>query len=556
MPASPVRLIFLGGIAEVGRNLFLLEYEDDIVVVDCGVGFPHEEQPGVDLVLPDVAYLRERADRIRGIFVTHGHEDHIGALPYLLPDLPAPVYATKLTLGLISAKLEEAGLLARTELIEFNPDDDPVLDAGPFRFEPFRVCHSIPDAVGFGITTPAGLVVHTGDFKLDETPIDGRTTDYDKIARLRERGVRLLISDCVHVEAPGRTPSERVVGETYQDVFEKAEGRIIIATFASLIARIQQVIDVAARNGRRVATLGRSLENNVRVARQLGYLVDPENVLIEPRDAAMLADDRVVYVVTGSQGEPMAVLGRIANGDHREVQVGAGDTVIISATPIPGNETAVFRIINQLFRAGAEVIYGARALVHVSGHASRDELGDMLDLVRPRHVVPFHGEHRHMALYADLAVERGMATDRITFAEVGDVIEVTADKVAVTGRVDAGFVYVDGVTVGAVGEVVIRDRRALAREGILMVVVSVDRQTGQIVAGPEILTRGFVYAKEATGLLEATKAHLRETLGEYTNGHQTDDWGYLSRQLRDSAASYLFRETRRRPMILPMVMEV
>ncbi|MER3436184.1 MAG: ribonuclease J [Chloroflexota bacterium] len=552
----PVRLIFLGGVAEVGRNLFLLEYDHDIIVVDCGVGFPEEEQPGIDLILPDIAYLRDRADRIRGIFLTHGHEDHIGALPYLLPDLSAPIYGTRLTLGLVSVKLEEAGLLSRAQLIEFDPDLQPVITAGVFQIEPFRVCHSIPDAVGFAITTPAGLIVHTGDFKLDPTPIDGRRTDFNALARFRERGVRLLISDCVHVESPGRTPSESVIGLTYDEVFAKATGRIFIATFASLIARIQQVIDVSTMYERKVVALGRSLEKNIRVALELGYLSDPEHVLIDPREALALPDERLTYIVTGSQGEPMAVLGRIANGDHREVQIGAGDTVIISATPIPGNETAVHRIINQLFRAGAEVIYSARALVHVSGHASRDELGEMLELLQPRAVIPFHGEHRHMALYADLAVERGMPPESITFAECGDVVEITPERVAVTGHVDVGYVYVDGVTVGAVGEVVIRDRRALAKEGILMVVVSVDRQTGQIVAGPEIVTRGFVYAKEATGLLESTKAHLREELGGYINGHQPEDWGYLSRQLREITAQYLFRETRRRPMILPMVMEV
>ncbi len=537
--------------------MFLLEHGDDIIVVDCGVAFPQEEQLGIDLVLPDISYLRERRDNIRGIFITHGHEDHIGALPYLLPDLlPAPLYATKLTLGLISVKLEEAKLLARADLREFDPDQRPVLRAGAFAIEPFRVTHSIPDAVGFGITTPTGLVVHSSDFKLDETPIDGRPTDYAKLNEFRERGVRLLISDCVHVEAPGHTPSERVVGETYDRVFAAAEGRIFVATFASLIARVQQVIDTAARYGRSVATLGRSLEKNVRIAQELGYLSDPNGVLIEARDAAQFPDERIVYVVTGAQGEPMAALSRIANGDHRDVAIGAGDTVIVSATPIPGNETAVFRVINQLFRAGAEVIYGARALVHVSGHASRDELRRMLELTAPTDVVPFHCEHRHMALYADLALEAGVPGERITFAEVGDVIEITPEKVAVTGRVESGYVYVDGVTVGAVGDVVVRDRRALARDGILMVVVSVDRETGQIVAGPEIVTRGFVHMRESGELLAATKEHLRETLSVYTNGHQTDDWGYLSRQLRDAAATYLYRETRRRPMILPMVMEV
>ncbi len=549
-------MIFLGGLAEVGKNMFLLEYGEDIIVVDCGVAFPHEEQLGVDLVLPDVSYLRQRANRIRAIFITHGHEDHIGSLPYLLPDIPAPIYATKLTLGLISVKLDEARLLAGADLREFDPDAPGPIEAGVFRVEPFRVCHSIPDAVGFGITTPAGLIVHSSDFKFDDTPIDGRLTDYAKLDEFRRRGVRLLISDCVHVEAPGHTPSERVVGETYDRVFAEAEGRIIVATFASLIARIQQVIDTAAHYGRYVATLGRSLENNVRVARELGYLTDPHEVLIEPRAAAQLPDEQIVYVVTGSQGEPMAVLSRIANGDHREVSVGAGDTIVVSATPIPGNETAVFRIINQLFRAGAEVIYSARALVHVSGHASRDELGRLIELTQPRDVLPFHGEHRHMALYADLAVERGIPPDRITFAEVGDVIEITPDKVAVTDRVEAGYVYVDGVTVDAVNDIVIRDRRALSRDGILMVIVTVDRETGQIVAGPEIVTRGFVYMRDAGKLLDDTKAHLRQTLAGYANGHQTDDWTYLSRQLRDATATFLFRETRRRPMILPMVMEV
>jgi ribonuclease J len=401
------------------------------------------------------------------------------------------------------------------------------------------------------------LIVHTGDFKFDETPVDGRATDYAKLERFRDRGVRLLISDCVHIETPSRTPSERVVGETYGEVFSSAPGRIIIATFASLIARIQQVIDTASLHGRSVATLGRSLQNNVRVALELGYLTDPDRVLIDPRDASELPDDKIVYIVTGSQGEPMAVLSRIANGDHREITVGEGDTVVISATPIPGNETSVFRIINQLFRSKAEVIYSALALVHVSGHAGRDELREMIDRLRPRDVLPFHGEHRHMALYADLAVEQGIPSQRITFAEVGDIVEITPEAVKVNGAVDAGYVYVDGASVGAVGDVVIRDRRALSRDGILMVVVSVDRHTGELLAGPEILTRGFVHAKESTDLLDATKTHVRDELAAYANGHDpSGDWGYLSRQLRDVTANYLYRETRRRPMILPMVLEV
>ena len=553
---NPVKLIFLGGLAEVGKNMFLFESGDDIIVIDCGVAFPEEDQLGIDLVLPDISYLRSRAHKIRAIFITHGHEDHIGALPYLFGDIVAPIYATKLTIGLISVKLDDAKLKSKADLRVFDPDAHPKIKAGPFTVEPFRVCHSIPDAVGFGVDTPAGLVVHTSDFKLDPTPADGRLTDYARLEDFRKRGVRLLISDCVHIESTKATPSERLIGETYDRVFAEAEGRIIIATFASLIARIQQVMDTAARHGRRVATLGRSLENNVRIALELGYLNDENRVLIDAKDAISYPDNKIVFIVTGSQGEPMAVLSRIANGDHRDVSAGPGDTIIVSATPIPGNETSIYRIINKLFRAGAEVIYPSRATVHVSGHAGREELGTMIDLVQPKSVLPFHGEHRHMALYADLAIEHGIAPNEIIFAEIGDVIDITDERVKVAGRVDAGYVYVDGVTVGAVGDIVIRDRRELANEGILMVVVSVDRETGQIVAGPDVVTRGFVHAKDANDLIEGVKRHLRVKLSEYTDGHQTNDSNYLSRQLRDSAASYLFKETRRRPMILPMVMEV
>lgn len=537
--------------------MFLFESDNDIVVIDCGMGFPEEEQLGIDLVLPDISYLRKNRHKVRAIFITHGHEDHIGAIPYLIPDLaPIPIYATALTLGLIGAKLDERKLRSKVELIELDPDSDTTYPVGDFTIEPFRVCHSIPDSVGFAIDTPVGLVVHTSDFKLDPTPIDGRLTDFRKLRRFADRGVHLLISDCVHIEAKGRTPSEAVIGATYEDVFSRAEGRIIVATFASLIARIQQVIDVAARTGRRVATLGRSLEANTKVALELGFLTDPERVLIDAKEAALLPDHMIVYIVTGSQGEPMAVLSRIANGDHREVAIGAGDTVIVSATPIPGNETAIFRIINKLFRAGADVIYQARALVHVSGHASRDELVEVLTTIRPRFVLPFHGEHRHMALYADLALENGVPTENITFGEVGDVVEISRDRVAITDRIEAGFVYVDGLQVGTIGDVVIRDRQALAQDGILMVIVTVDRQTGQIVAGPEIVTRGFVHVKESGDLLDGLTANLKKTLGNYTDGKQTEDWGYLSRQLRDATGNYIFRETRRRPMILPMVMEV
>jgi ribonuclease J len=555
-----VRVVFLGGIGEVGKNMMVLEYGEDLIVVDVGLGFPEDEMLGIDLLLPDVTYLQDKLERIRAIFITHGHEDHIGALPYLLPRLGnPPVYATRLTLGLIGVKLKEARLLERADLRELDPDGGEPVQAGAFAVEPFRVSHSIPDGVGFGITTPAGLVVVTGDFKFDQTPVDQRRTDFAKLAEFGRRGTLALLSDCVHVETPGVTPSERTLEPTFERIFSAAPGRIIIATFASLISRVQQVLDIAALYGRKVAVVGRSIEKNVEMAIELGYLRPPEGALVSQHEASYLPDDEVIYVVTGSQGEPMAVLSRIANRDHRTIQVGQGDTVIISASPIPGNETSVLRIIDNLFRQGAEVIYSAIDKVHVSGHASQEELKLMLNLVRPRYAVPYHGEYRHLALYARLAESVGIPPEQILQAHLGAVVAFGPDGGEIAGQVPAGHVYVDGLTIGDVGDVVLRDRQTLARDGVLFVAVTVDRQTGELVAGPDITSRGFVLPGQADELFAAAKGRVREAL--QPNGHGADrvdrtvDWNYLNRKLRDVTSTYIWEQTRRRPMILPLVVE-
>ena len=549
-----LRIIPLGGMNEVGKNMIVYEYGDERIIVDVGVGFPEEEMFGVDLVIPDVSYLAGKTHTIRGIFITHGHEDHIGSLPYLLEELGyPPIYGTPLTLGLISVKLRERRLLERTTLITLGPDDR--IEAGPFVIEPFRVCHSIPDAVGFGITTPAGLVVHTGDFKFDQTPVDGKPTDFGKIAAFGNRGVLALVSDCVHVETPGFTPSERVIEAAFEQIFAQAEGRILVATFASLIARIQQVVDVAERFGRVVCPIGRSMENNVEMALSMGYLDDPHRVLVDIRKAQELADDRVVYVITGSQGEPMAALSRIAGGDHRQLRIAPGDTVILSATPIPGNETSVGRIINNLFQQGADVIYSALTTVHVSGHASREELKLMLNLTRPKYVMPLHGEQRHLVLYKRLALEMGWEDDAIVLAKNGSVVEFAPDFAGITETVHAGFHFLDGIGTEEIGEVVIRDRQMIARDGILLVVVSVDKETGKLVSGPDIVSRGFVSQRRSTDLIEGAKERVRDSLVAM-NGNAPKEWAFLTRKIKDVAGSYLFEQTRRRPMVLPMVMEV
>lgn len=545
---------FLGGLGEVGKNMLVLASGDDIIVIDAGVGFPEEDMFGVDLLLPDITYLRQNADRVRGIFITHGHEDHIGALAYLLEAVNAPVYSTRLTQGLLRNRLRERKMLDRADLRLIVPEEDPRITAGCFTVECFRVSHSIPDAVGFAIETPVGLVVHTGDFKFDQTPVDGRLTDMAKLGELGRREPLLLISDCVHVESPGTTPSERVVEQTFDDVMRRASGRVIVATFASNISRVQQVLTTAHRHGRRVACVGRSLQNNVRVALELGYLTPPPDTLIRVAQAAKLPPEQVVYVCTGSQGEPMAVLSRIARGDHKEIRIQPGDTVVISATPIPGNESSVYRLINQLFKQGAEVIYAAHAPVHVSGHASQDELRMMLNLVRPRFVLPFHGEPRHLYLYADLARSVGIPDERIMIGEVGTVFRFDGETAEIVGSVPSGTVYVDGLSVGEAGDKTIVDRRLLARDGVLLIVVTIDRESGQVVAGPEIVGRGFLPDGVGTAFLTAARDHLSQVLGQ--NGHTSHGRLAATRAIHETVQSFVYQQTRRRPVILPVVLEV
>jgi len=540
--------------AEVGKNLMVVESDEDLIVVDFGLGFPEEREHGVDVVLPDVTYLRERREKVRGIFITHGHEDHIGALPYLWAEVGAPIHATRLTAGLIQGKLREVNLDRQVDIRVFDPDIHPVLPAGAITVEPFRVTHSIPDAVGFGITTPAGLILHTSDFKFDPTPVDGKPTDYARIEELGKRGVRLLISDCVHIESDGATPSESVISETYEEIFAIAPGRIIVATFASLIARIQQVIDVAGRHGRKVAPLGRSLTNNVRIAQELGYLQDPDGLLIDGRDAHRLPEDQVIYVVTGSQGEPMAVLSRIANREHHEIEIHDQDTVIISATPIPGNETSVYRIIDRLFNQGAEVIYSARARVHVSGHASRDELRRMIEMVRPEHVLPTHGEFRHLALYADLARETGIPDDRIHMVAPGDVVSISPDGVRVSDHVDTGRIFVEGRRMNSVNEEHLAHRDQIANEGIVTIAVAVDREEQILVGDPHISAVGVEMHLD-DDLRDEMIVALRESLETMLLRESMDD-SRLERRVQGIGASYIYRGHRGRPKIHPVILDV
>lgn len=550
MARSAIKVIPLGGYGEVGKNSTAIECGDDLVVIDSGLMFPEADMPGIDLAIPDVSYLVENRHRLRGLLLTHGHEDHIGALPYIIPKLNVPVYATKLTQGLLSAKLREHGVQAQQVVVR--PGD--VVTLGQMRVEFFHVDHSIPDCVGLAVHTRLGTVVHSGDFKFDQTPVDGVPTDFGKLAELGNSGVLALICDCIRVERPGYTPSERLVADTLDRIFFEAPGRIVITTFASNISRIQQALYMAYRYGRKVAIVGRSLENNVAVACDLGHLDIPEDTMVAPERAHRLPAEEVVLIVTGSQGEPTSVLSRIANDDHRQIKIAPGDTVIISASSIPGNEQMVSRTINGLFRLGADVIYDQLRPVHVSGHASQEELKMMLNLVRPHYCIPFHGDFRHMVLFQRLAGEVGYPPSSVLLPELGQTVEIGEGNARLGERVQAGSVLVDGLTIGDVGQNVLRDRRQLAQDGILLVSVVVDRETGKIAGGPVIASRGFVFSREAEGLLEEARERVAESIDHgASHGHER---GLLGQKIKEVLGRFVYERTRRKPVILPVVNEV
>jgi ribonuclease J len=561
MSKNRLRVMPLGGAGEVGRNCWVLEHDDDILVLDMGVMFPENEMLGVDLIIPDPTYLQERKATIHGVVVSHGHEDHIGALPYLLPLLDhPPVYGTKLTLGLIQPKLKEHKLLDKVTRHEIEPGEKYTI--GPFTIEPFHVAHSIPDTVAFGINTPAGLVIYLTDWKFDHTPVDNQPTDVNKMAELGRRNPLVLLTDCVRAESPGVTPSERVIMSAFDGIFAVAQGRIIVATFASNISRVQMVIDMAEAYGRKVAAVGRSMEKNVQIAQELGYLRVPEGMLVRPNQMSDYDDEELVVVCTGSQGEPMAALARMANRDYPHLKIREGDTVVVSATPIPGNETSVHKVIDNLYRLGAEVVYGHESAIHVSGHAAQEELKMALALLRPQFVIPFHGDYRHMAIYRKLALGMGFKPEQVLLPETGSIMEFSQDYGEIVGKGPGGLIYVDGTQIGGdVTNAVLRDRQMLAKDGILMVVVSVDAATGKVVAGPDVVSRGFSHPRQSGDLIENTRQRLRESLNGVAeasgNGTVSSrDVNYIQRKIRDTVGEYLYQQTRRRPMILPVVMEV
>ncbi len=552
MIRGKLKVIALGGLSEIGKNMVAMEYENDIIVIDAGLMFPQEEMLGIDLVIPDITYLLENRKKIRGIVITHGHEDHIGALPYVLPQLNVPVYSTRLTRGLIQVKLKERKLLKEADLREVATGEEFTL--GKFKIEFFPVCHSIPDAAGLIIHTPVGIVVHSGDFKLDYTPVSGKPTDLSRLAQLGAQGVLLLLSDSTYAELPGYTISEKVVGETLDHIIADAPGRVIVTTFSSLISRIQQVIDAAVKYQRRVFIVGRSMSNTVRMAMELGYLRVPDDVMGRIEEVRGMPPNKVVLITTGSQGEPTSALVRMANRDHRQVHIHRGDTIILSATPIPGNEAVVNRTVDKLFKQGAQVVYSKLAQVHVHGHGSQEELKLLLNLVKPRYFMPFHGEYRHLSLHAKLAQAVGIAKENIFVMEDGDILEVSSQSAKVNGKVSSGNVYVDGLNVGDIDDVVLRNRRMLSKDGIVVAIIAINRQTGKIVGRPDIVTRGFVDTRKFKDIIEESRDLLAKTLDHTSAGNA--EWSFINNKVRDALEKFYYERTKRRPMILPFMVKV
>ncbi len=549
---TKVQIIPLGGVGEIGKNMFVVQCREDILIMDGGLKFPEDEMLGIDFVIPNISYLVENQKKIKGMVLTHGHEDHIGAIPFILKQISMPIFGTRLTLGLLKGKLEEHGL--RADLREVKAGDEVTLGRN-FKVGFIAMNHSIPDTVALAIDTPLGVIIHSGDFKLDQTPVDGRVTDYQALTDYGRRGVLALMCDSTNAHRSGYTASERVVGRTFDAIFNKTRDRIFIATFASNIHRIQQAFDVAMQYGRKVTVVGRSMVNNVRVAKELGYLSFPDEIMVEPEEINRYPAHKVLILTTGSQGEPLSGLARMANQNHNKLTIVPGDTVILSSTPVPGNEKLVNRVIDGLSRAGANVISQGIADVHVSGHASQEELKLLLNLVRPKYTIPVHGEYRHMTAFSRLSQEVGVPEENIFVLSSGDVLEFTKEDAHIAGKVPSGVVLVDGLGIGDVGNVVLRDRQQLAQDGVLVVVVTIDKSAKAIKAGPDIITRGFVYVRESETLIAQAAEQVKKSLDTCLKSDHAD-WSALKAAAKDTLGSFLYERTKRRPMILPIIMEV
>ena len=550
---TPVKIIPLGGLNEIGKNMTVFECSNDMFILDCGLAFPDADMPGVDIVIPDFTYVERNKEKVRGIVITHGHEDHIGGLAYLLKKINVPVYATRLTIGLIEGKLKEQGLYGKVNLNIVEPKK--TVKMGCMAVEFIKVNHSIPDSVGMAIHTPAGVIVHTGDFKVDYSPIDGKIIDLARFGELGSRGVLALMADSTNAERPGYTHSERTVGDSFDKLFQKGEGkRIIIATFSSNIHRVQQIVNCAARYGRKVAVFGRSMVNVINTAIELGYLDAPDGIFIDIEMMNRYSSEQIVLITTGSQGEPMSALTRMAMNDHKKVNITPMDFIIISATPIPGNEKFVTRVVNELMKSGAEVVYEAMYEVHVSGHACQEELKLMQSLTKPKFFIPVHGEYKHLKKHADLAFQLGMPKDNVIIAEIGNVIETDGNTMKVVSQVPAGRILVDGLGVGDVGSIVLRDRKHLAQDGLIIIVIGIERSSNEIVAGPDIISRGFVYVRESEELMVEAKGLLTDTLAN-CSASELREWNSLKGKLRDALSDYIYQKTKRSPMILPIIME-